>query len=51
MDKISLDDIMSNYNIEYWTKINELRSLNLDINKIVKEDKKKEDIRKIVKLF
>ena len=43
---------MSNYNIEYWTKIKELRSLNLDLNKVVKTDKRKEeDTRKIVKLF
>ena len=43
---------MTNYNLEYWSKIKELRTLNLDINKVVKEDKRKEeDTCKIVKLF
>ena len=40
------------YDLEYWNKIQSLRNLNLTVESIIKEDKKKqEDTKKIVKML
>ena len=40
------------YDLEYWNKIQSLRNLNLTVESIIKEDKKKqEDTRKVVKML
>ena len=33
------------YDLEYWNKIQSLRNLNLTVDSIIKEDKKKQDDR------
>jgi|TARA_B110001469_G_scaffold127288_1_gene147583 hypothetical protein len=40
------------YDLEYWNKIQSLRNLNLKVDSVIKEDKRKqEDTRKVVKML
>ena len=40
------------YDLEYWNKIQSLRNLNLTVDSVIKEDKRKqEDTRKVVKML